>query len=185
MGCKVAGALAQLPHLLQQVQGAAAQQPWGEAMASGAVMDLCQLQENCNALAQWALLLAPVLGLVMPADQAAQLQEVPAGTNRSREGFVLLTPDAISRVLDLLGHVAAPGAPGCSYLACCNLEGRTEAELPLQACSKCHGARYCCREHQVAHWKAGHKEVCQAVQAAAKQMCDVAAGRSDQGGDSQ
>jgi hypothetical protein len=40
--------------------------------------------------------------------------------------------------------------------------------------------RYCCREHQVAHWKAGHKEVCQAAQAAAQQVMDAATGGLDQ-----
>jgi hypothetical protein len=75
-----------------------------------------------------------------------------------------------AQVLGLLGHVVAPGAPGCSNPGCCNMAGRSEAELPLQVCSKCRGARYCCREHQVAHWKAGHKEVCRAAQAAAQQV---------------
>jgi hypothetical protein len=175
MACKLAGAVAQLPQLLAQVQAAAAQQPWGGVLTSGACMrmDFDQLQKECSALADWALLLAPVLGLVMPAEQAARLQEAAAGVSSDGSGQTLVTPDVTSRVLDLLGHVEAPGAPGCSYPGCCSLEGRSEDELPVQVCTRCRGVRYCCREHQVAHWKAGHKEVCQAAQAAAQQLCDV------------
>jgi hypothetical protein len=181
MACKLAGALAKLPQLLEQVKRAAAQQAWGQDLTSRTCLDLRPLQENCNTLATWALLLAPVLELVMPAEQAAHLQEAAASNSRSSSGQAEVNAEVASRVLGLLGHVGAPGAPGCSYPACCNLEGRSEVELPVQVCSKCHGVRYCCREHQVAHWKAGHKQECQSVQAAAKHVCDLAAGRSDQG----
>jgi hypothetical protein len=179
MTCKLAGAVAQLPKLLTQVQGAASRQPWGKAFATvtsrslQSSEDLKTLQDDCCKLALWLLLLAPVLGPVVPAKQAAQPQEAAASGSWCGSGQALPTPEAASRVLGVLGQAAAPGAPGCSYLGCCNLQGRTEAELPVQACSKCHGARYCCREHQVAHWKAGHKEECQAVQAAAMQMSYV------------
>lgn len=39
--------------------------------------------------------------------------------------------------------------------------GAPEAE-PRQwkVCGRCGGAAYCCREHQAAHWKAGHKREC-------------------------
>jgi hypothetical protein len=182
MACKVAGAIAQLPQLLEQVQVAAARQPWGQETAVRALsVQLPKLQNACGKVASWGLLLAPVLGLLMPPDKALQLQQVVEGVSRDDKGSPMWAPDTVRRVLGLLGHVAAPSAPGCSYHACCNLEGRTETELAAQVCSKCFGARYCCREHQVAHWKAGHKEVCQAAQAAAKQVCDVAAGKADQG----
>jgi hypothetical protein len=135
-------------------------------------------------MVDWALLLTPLLVVLLPPQRAVELSNCleSYGLSTSQDQP---SPDAISHVLGLLGHVMAPGAPGCSYPGCCSLEGRSEAGLSVQVCSKCRGAHYCCREHQVAHWKAGHKEVCQAVQAAAKQVCDVAAGRSDQGGDSQ
>ena len=30
----------------------------------------------------------------------------------------------------------------------------------FDSCARCHNARYCCKECQVAHWKAGHKDSC-------------------------
>jgi hypothetical protein len=143
-------------------------------------MNLPRLNSTCAAVASWALLLEPLLQRVLPAPQAAQLKEEVANTSDDSSGMPKLTPGAISRVLDLLGHVAPPGIPGCSYPGCCNLAGRSEAELPVQVCTGCRGVRYCCRAHQVAHWKAGHKEVCRAAQAAAKQVLDTGAGERDQ-----
>ncbi|XP_039604204.1 programmed cell death protein 2 isoform X1 [Polypterus senegalus] len=32
--------------------------------------------------------------------------------------------------------------------------------LAPKSCSQCHMARYCSREHQLIHWKAGHKQQC-------------------------
>jgi hypothetical protein len=165
--CKAAGAVAQLPVLAQQLGGIAAQHPWGQFMAVN-----CEyIAATCGRAAGWALLLAPLLAVLLPAQQAAELMEAAAGVQGDDvTKRALLTPATSTQVLGLLGHVVAPGAPGCSYPGCCNLEGRSERALPTQVCSKCRGARYCCREHQVAHWKAGHKEVCQAAQAAVKQM---------------
>lgn len=121
--------------------------------------------------ALWTLGLAPVVSLLLPPPQAAELQAVAAGNWAE----VRIPNEQVISVVSLLGHVVVPGAPGCSYPGCTNLNGRSEAELPLQVCSKCRGARYCCREHQVAHWKAGHKGQCQAAQAAAQQVCSKAA----------
>jgi hypothetical protein len=167
--CKAAGAVAQLPVLIEQLQPIMAQQPWGRDMAKN--VQRTQTNNAWAAAADWALLLAPLLAVLLPAQQAAELQETAAEVQRDdlTRGAVL-TPATISQVLGLLGHVAAPGAPGCSYPGCCNLEGRSEAELRVLVCSKCKGARYCCREHQLAHWKAGHKEVCRAAQAAVEQV---------------
>jgi hypothetical protein len=92
----------------------------------------------------------------------------------------VLMPDAVSRVLGLLVHVVAPGALGCCCPGCCNLEGRSEAELPVQVCTRCRGVRYCCKEHQVADWKARHKDMCRAAQAAVKHVLDGCAVGSDQ-----
>jgi hypothetical protein len=172
VACKAVGSVAQLPKLLQQAR---------EFVGSDSWLTLSHLRTSCITVADWALLLAPLLGLILPAEQAAQLQEVAAGIQRSMDGKPpQLTESTVSHVLGLLGHVVPPGALGCSYPGCCNLEGRREADLPVQACSKCRGVRYCCREHQVAHWKAGHKEVCQAAQAAAQQVMDAATGGLDQ-----
>ncbi|KAG2491768.1 hypothetical protein HYH03_009929 [Edaphochlamys debaryana] len=50
--------------------------------------------------------------------------------------------------------------PACSNPACASLAGDSEAGLRRQQCGRCGRASYCCRECQVAHWKAGHKEAC-------------------------
>ena len=36
----------------------------------------------------------------------------------------------------------------------------------LMSCAKCKKVRYCCRECQVADWKAGHKQLCLQLEAA-------------------
>ncbi|PNH11147.1 hypothetical protein TSOC_002041 [Tetrabaena socialis] len=48
----------------------------------------------------------------------------------------------------------------CSYPACANLAGDSEADLRLQSCGKCAAAAYCSRACQVAHWRCGHREAC-------------------------
>ncbi|GFR48902.1 hypothetical protein Agub_g10850 [Astrephomene gubernaculifera] len=49
---------------------------------------------------------------------------------------------------------------GCGNPHCSNLAGDSEAEVKLKACGRCGQVGYCCRECQVAHWRAGHKEAC-------------------------
>ncbi|KAG2482110.1 hypothetical protein HYH03_018934 [Edaphochlamys debaryana] len=50
---------------------------------------------------------------------------------------------------------------GCSNPACANLEGDSDAALPLRACAGCGGAAsYCSRECQTAHWRSGHRKAC-------------------------
>jgi hypothetical protein len=172
--CKAAGAVAQLPGLLDQLQPIMAQQAWGRGVAASVRFTPEVYIPGCGEAASWGHLLAPLLGVLLPAQQAAELQEVAAGVEQDDEGARVLELEQVASLLNLLGQVVVPGAPGCSYPGCCNMEGRSETDLPTQVCSKCRGARYCCREHQVAHWKAGHKEVCRAAQAAAQQVQDMA-----------
>ncbi|KAG2487089.1 hypothetical protein HYH03_014333 [Edaphochlamys debaryana] len=49
--------------------------------------------------------------------------------------------------------------PACANPACANLAGDSEAALKLQQCGRCGRASYCCRDCQMAHWRAGHKAV--------------------------
>jgi hypothetical protein len=173
--CKAAGAVAQLPGLLGQLGPIMAQQAWGRGVAASRTFEPDMNLGPCARAAGWALLLAPLLAVLLPAQQAAELQEVAAGSHEvTLEGLAVLAPEQVTHVLGLLGQVVAPGAPGCSYSGCCNMEGRSETDLQTLVCSKCRGARYCCREHQVAHWKAGHREVCRAAQAAAQQVQGMA-----------
>ncbi|GLC71935.1 hypothetical protein PLESTF_001182800 [Pleodorina starrii] len=51
--------------------------------------------------------------------------------------------------------------PACDYPGCVNLAGDSEAGLGLAGCAGCGGrVRYCSRDCQTAHWKAGHKAAC-------------------------
>ncbi len=47
----------------------------------------------------------------------------------------------------------------CANEQCARFVGERDAELGLRRCGRCE-ARYCCRECQAAHWKAGHKREC-------------------------
>jgi hypothetical protein len=173
--CKAAGAVAQLPQLWEQLESIMAQQPWGKELASLPAPlqpDPACLRSHCNGVVDWVLQLGPLLKRLLPTEQRAQLQSAAAGIVLGfRSG-----PPAVARMLSLLGDVVVPGGPGCSYPGCCNLEGRSEAELPVLRCAGCKGVTYCCREHQVAHWKAGHKEECQATQAVVKEVLGVSNG---------
>ncbi len=93
-----------------------------------------------------------MLGTVMKG----QVQKGPAGGSCSGGG--------VGRV-PLLPHPGAGAggealAPRCEYAWCCNLEGRSEAEVRLRACGRCRAVGYCSAECQKADWAAGHKAVC-------------------------
>ncbi|KAG2494709.1 hypothetical protein HYH03_007223 [Edaphochlamys debaryana] len=82
---------------------------------------------------------------------------IPAGGDSSEELAARrhragLYAAALGRARD---HLAL-----CANPACVNLEGDSEADLKLQQCGRCGRVWYCCRECQVAHWKAGHKKAC-------------------------
>lgn len=60
-----------------------------------------------------------------------------------------------------LQHFHGRLLPGCSYLACTNLQGVSERALDTWLCSGCRRLRYCSVECQKAAWvKGGHSEVC-------------------------
>ncbi|KAG2488807.1 hypothetical protein HYH03_012607 [Edaphochlamys debaryana] len=65
---------------------------------------------------------------------------------------LLVPPAEARRRLDL--------PPVCANPACANLAGDSEAGLRLQQCGRCGRVSYCCRECQMAHWRAGHKAEC-------------------------
>jgi hypothetical protein len=179
VACKAAGAVAQLPRLVLQLRPILQQQSWWQDMARsawGVRLMSSNLLADFVDVAMWSLLLAPVLGLLLPGDQAAQLQGLAKDAMDAAGSIVVtVSGDLVRQLLGLLGQVGSAGTPGCSYPGCCNLAGRSESELPLQVCTKCRGARYCGREHQVAHWNAGHKEVCKAAKAAVQQVHSSAA----------
>ncbi|PNH10025.1 hypothetical protein TSOC_003272 [Tetrabaena socialis] len=70
-------------------------------------------------------------------------------------------PDMARIAAALLPHAEARALLStCSYPACANLAGDSEADLRLQSCGKCAAAAYCGRACQAAHWRAGHREAC-------------------------
>ncbi|MEW5316805.1 MAG: hypothetical protein WDW38_008155 [Sanguina aurantia] len=71
-------------------------------------------------------------------------------------------------------HVRGPIFPGCSLTHCCNIDGRSEAELPTLLCSGCRRARYCGAECQRAAWVGRHRAVCQDVGVRAAASADMA-----------
>ena len=65
--------------------------------------------------------------------------------------------DAIEN-LDLLDQEEGKTTPTLPRCAFCSRPESTA--LPLKKCQQCHTARYCNRECQMTHWKAGHKREC-------------------------
>ncbi|PNH07644.1 hypothetical protein TSOC_005880 [Tetrabaena socialis] len=99
--------------------------------------------------------LASVLRLCGSEEAAGIIME---GGDRSdvHLGWLLVPPAEMRALL-----------PCCANPLCANLEGPSEAALRLVGgCGRC-GVRYCGRECQVAHWRAGHKLACAGLGAAA------------------
>ncbi|KAG2449508.1 hypothetical protein HYH02_005652 [Chlamydomonas schloesseri] len=89
-----------------------------------------------------------------------QLREA---VRRGREMWAGALPGGEAVRMPLEGAAARLQLPRlCSNPECAMMDGECEAERPLRACGGgCGGAAaYCCRECQVAHWKAGHKQQC-------------------------
>ena len=53
----------------------------------------------------------------------------------------------------------APSSLSCSAPGCTKLDGQSGLP-PFNACGRCLRARYCSKECQLAHWRAGHKAEC-------------------------
>jgi hypothetical protein len=186
VACKAAGALLGVPQLLEQMLKAVATTGHAgevEARAAPVFAKKCQgLLAAVQELAEWAVLLHPLLVQLLPAEQGQVLVGLHGrlrggGGNSSggaaqqegrRSSNNRLSAEEAAAVLAALQHVVIPGQPGCSNPRCCCLEGVSEAEVKTQVCAGCRGARYCSAGCQKAHWRAGHKEVCKAAQAAAK-----------------
>jgi hypothetical protein len=186
VACKAAGALCGVPELLGQallVTGDWATGEWAAGLA-GFVEECRHLAAAVQEVAEWAVLLHPLLVQLLPAEQGQVLVDmqgrlVRGGTGSNRAGNQqqaqggrgsreLLSGEEVAAVLGALQHVVIPGQPGCSNPRCCCLEGASEAEMKTQVCAGCRGVRYCSAACQKVHWRAGHKEVCKAAQAAAK-----------------
>jgi hypothetical protein len=167
VACKAAGALCGVPQLLEQGLEELATKGLASRQACQQHVDGCEfLLAAAAEVADWLVLLHPVLVQLLPAEQGQVL--VDLGGSSSSNSIKELSAEEVTAVLGALQHVVIPGQPGCSNPRCCCLEGASEAEVETQVCAGCHGTRYCSAACQRAHWRAGHKEVCKAAQAAAK-----------------
>ncbi|GFR44815.1 hypothetical protein Agub_g6152 [Astrephomene gubernaculifera] len=92
-------------------------------------------------------------------DQPSEEGKGAAGGNGYLDSISVMLGNALALVspaeLRVRGLLRGCGNPGCA-----NLAGDSEAEVKLKKCGRCGAVGYCCRECQVAHWKAGHKEAC-------------------------
>jgi hypothetical protein len=151
------------------------------------------LSAAVQEVAEWAVLIHPLLVQLLPAEQGQVLVDLhgrlggggggssSSSSNRvGRQGGSIkkLLEEEVTAVLGALQHVVIPGQPGCSNPRCCCMEGINEAAMKTQVCAGCRGVRYCSAACQKAHWKAGHKEVCKAAQAAAKAVIEAAGSAS-------
>ncbi|KAG2487473.1 hypothetical protein HYH03_013895 [Edaphochlamys debaryana] len=83
---------------------------------------------------------------------------VPVHASWSLDNMKALAVGA--EALAALRAEAAELLPVCANPACASLEGDSEADVRLQQCARCRRVSYCCRECQMAHWRAGHKAEC-------------------------
>jgi hypothetical protein len=190
---KAAGALLGVPQLLEQVLNVLI--TVRGLSSPPEVPHIRTFAEKCGVLsaalrevAEWAVLLHPLLVQLLPAEQGQVLAGLRSrlggggGSNRvgqQASGTAVssnqrLSAEEVAAVLGALQHVVIPGQPGCSNPRCCCLEGVSEAAVKTQVCAACRGVRYCSAACQKAHWRAGHKEVCKAAQAAAKAVVEAA-----------
>ncbi len=90
-------------------------------------------------------------------------------TRLQAAGSVVLSEASARCLLDAM-PLPTPHAlqlPGCANPACGNVDGGSEAGLPLKACARCGAVAYCSRECQLQAWRSGHKDACAQMKAAA------------------
>ncbi|KXZ44192.1 hypothetical protein GPECTOR_71g553 [Gonium pectorale] len=87
-------------------------------------------------------------------------EERHAGRRAAQGGTLPVALESLARLL-LPPSESRRTMRSCGNPACTVLVGDSEAERPpLKACAGCGTVGYCCRDCQVAHWRAGHKEAC-------------------------
>ncbi|KAG2484515.1 hypothetical protein HYH03_016655 [Edaphochlamys debaryana] len=92
---------------------------------------------------------------------ALEQQNLEAGS--SYPGRILSSSSAT--VFEIGPWEAEELLPVCGNPACVSLAGDSEAGLRLQQCGRCRRVSYCCKECQMAHWRAGHEAACEAGRA--------------------
>lgn len=78
---------------------------------------------------------------------------VPAAIHWLRKG----ADTGNARAMGYLPLVVSAVSAQCSY---CSKKSNIEAGEKFKWCAKCQAQWYCCKECQIAPWKAGHKQDC-------------------------
>jgi len=97
--------------------------------------------------------------LQRPQQQPQQLEALVSGWQGLLPGLKTLGQELCSLL---------PTELACNNPACVTFSGLSEMQGVSgkgRACGGCKVARYCCRECQQQHWKAGHKAVCKRLAA--------------------
>jgi hypothetical protein len=192
VACKAAGALCGVPQLLERSLGQGASSEPSDSDDLISIYDSKELTGDLQELAEWVVLLHPLLTQLLPAEQGqllaglrGHLRKPRSSSNSSEHSGVQqqeatgsntgLSAEDVQTVLGALQHVVIPGQRGCCNPRCYCLDGVSEWGMKTQVCVACRGARYCSAACQRAHWSAGHKAVCKAAQAAAKAAGEGAA----------
>ena len=95
----------------------------------------------------------------------ALLAQVRTEWQRTQRAWGDVTVDASRTWWDIgtaraAGRLEARRARGWTPRPCAHCGAREPEPHVFKVCSRCRDPAYCCREHQVAHWKAGHKAAC-------------------------
>ena len=101
---------------------------------------------------------------------------LPAIAQAQRAAYAAEGPAA--RLAAAMAEARALGALRCANPRCMRIVGCRERESRGKRCSGCMVSRYCCRECQVAGWKA-HKGVCGAL-AAEREAAEAAGGSGEE-----
>ncbi|KXZ44353.1 hypothetical protein GPECTOR_69g446 [Gonium pectorale] len=131
------------------------------------------LTRRCSGLAAVAAGAPPAVAAYVPAGQSGgearaghieeeeeEEEEGHWGRRAAQGGPLPVALESLARSL-LTPSQSSRAMRSCGYPACTVLIGDSEAERPpLKACAGCGAVGYCCRDCQVAHWRAGHKEAC-------------------------
>jgi hypothetical protein len=106
--------------------------------------------------------------LELPARARQPLANASARVEAARRGALRARglDESMRHFKDENARLYACASAAREQLRCCSLAAcgkREEHAAQWKLCSACKAACYCCKEHQAADWKAGHKAACAAA----------------------